>query len=367
MRALIVGLILLVSTRLAYAYPQFQLSHDATCTGCHISPDGGVLLDENGLGVAESESWQGHDAAFLYGLLGTPDWLQLGGELRGAAGLTYPRALDSAVYPMQGEVEGRAKAGAFSIYANAGFRRPNVNQSVAHVIWSREHYVMWQQKPGENEGLYVRAGRFMPTFGLRLAEHIVYTQKYGGRPLYYEAYGVGVSYVTDKAEVHATGFASDRIASAAEHGDGGALYGEMRIGTNAAVGIEGKYSKADDDTRTYAGVTGKLFLPAAELLLLGEAQLVRQEITAGAGDTRNALVAYVMASRPLPSNLLLDIGLGHYTQDTRVKGLLRDCIDANLHWFFDSHIELLLTTRLERLNFGQSGGGYALAQLHVRL
>jgi hypothetical protein len=362
-------LALLCAARIAHAYPQYQLAKDAaTCTGCHISPDGGGLLNENGLNVAENDSWKGHDPAFVYGTLGTPDWLQLGGELRGAAGVVEANAFEAAAYPMQGEVGARAAKAGFSVYANLGFRRPSEGASLFHVVWSREHYAMWQQKPGENSGLYVRAGRFLPTFGLCLAEHVVYTQKYGGKPLYYEAYGVGVSYVTDAAEVHATGFASDRIASAAEHGDGGALYGEYRLTEHASVGVEGKYSKADDDTRMFGGVTGKLYLPGPDVLLLGEAELIRQEINAGAGDKRTALAAYVMGSHPLPSGLLLDIGLGHYTQDTRVKGLYRDCIDANLHWFYDSHFEVLLTTRLELLDLGSgNNGGYALAQLHVRL
>ena len=34
----------------AHAYPQFQMSRDQTCTGCHLSPSGGGLLNENGLG-----------------------------------------------------------------------------------------------------------------------------------------------------------------------------------------------------------------------------------------------------------------------------------------------------------------------------
>ncbi|CAN5862873.1 hypothetical protein BH11MYX3_BH11MYX3_24500 [soil metagenome] len=65
---------------------------------------------------------------------------------------------------------------------------------------------------------------------------------------------------------------------------------------------------------------------------------------------------------------MLDGGLGHYTQDTRVKGLTRDCLDLNLHWYQTSHIEWLFTGRVELLDLGRgNNGGYALAQLHYRL
>lgn len=149
----------------------------------------------------------------------------------------------------------------------------------------------------------------MPTFGLRLAEHVVYTQRFGGRPLYHEAYGLGASFISDKAEVHATAFAHDRIVSNPEHGDGGAIYGEARIGARAAVGVQAKYSKAEDVSNTYGGVTGKVYFPDAEILVLAEAQVVRQHILAASGDHATKLIGYVLASRPLPHHVLLDLGM----------------------------------------------------------
>lgn len=357
-----------LSARRADAYPQFQLSHDVTCSSCHFAPDGGGLLTENGLVVAESISWKGRDPAFLYGKPGLPDWLQLGGDVRGAAGFVQGAAPSSAVFPMQAEVAARANLGAFAVYAVGGLRRPNAAAGPLHLLFSREHYVTWRQSPETNYGVQIRAGRFMPTFGLRLAEHVVYTQRFGGRPLYHEAYGLGASFVAEKAEVHATAFAHDRIASSPEHGDGGAIYGEARIGVRAAIGVEAKYSKAEDVSNAYGGITGKVYFPDAEILVLAEAQVVRQHILAASGDFSTKVIGYVLASRPMPHNVMLDLGVGHYTQDTRVAGLYRDCVDLNAHWFYDSHLELLLTTRIELLD-GARGptGGYALAQLHYRL
>ena len=69
----------------------------------------------------------------------------------------------------------------------------------------------------------------------------------------------------------------DPIASAVEHGDGGALYAEVRLGAHAAIGAEAKYSSSDDLHRTYAGVTGKLYLPGPDLLLHAEAEVVHQD------------------------------------------------------------------------------------------
>jgi hypothetical protein len=266
---------------------------------------------------------------------------------------------------MQAEVGATALHGSgFSVHATAGFRRPQEGGSPLHALWSREHYLTWQQKPGEGTGLFVRAGRLMPTFGLRLAEHVVYTQRYGGRPLYYEAYAAALGYIDPRFEVHATAFAHDRIASTAEHGDGAAIYAEARVGERAAVGVSGKYSASDDQTRTFAGVTGKLYLADSDIMLLGEAQLIRQHIDVGDLET-NQLAVYALASRPFASGFQLDVGLGHFAQDLRAN-LPRNCLDVNVHWYMTSHVEWLLTTRLEHLGGGPTGG-YALAQLHYRL
>ncbi len=366
-RALLITLaVIACATGRADAYPQWQLSRDVNCASCHRAPDGGGLLTENGLVMAQTVAWLDHEPAFLHGVLGLPDWLQLGGDLRGAAGVVSARESGTALFPMQADLAANVHKGAFSLQALVGFRRPAEEGSALHVLWSREHYVMWKEKPDEGRGYYVRAGRMMPTFGLRLAEHVVYTQRFGGRQLFHEAYAVAVSRVNPHYEVHATGFLHDPFMDSPEHGDGGALYGEARIGPHAAVGLGIKYTNDDDQSRTYAGLTGKLYLPSVDVMLLGEAQLIRQHIDIGDFKT-NQLAAYAMASRPMPAGLQLDLGVGHFTQDTRVDGLYRDCVDLNLHWFMTSHIEWLLTTRLEKLGGGGPTAGYALAQLHYRL
>jgi len=351
----------------ADAYPQFQLSRDATCTGCHVAPDGGGILNENGTNTSEQIAWKGGDGEFMYGL-DRPSWLQLGGDVRGASGFIQNGASNVALYPMQAEVAANATAHGFSLHLVGGLRRPQSGGSAVHVLWSREHYAMWQQNPEKNEGLYVRVGRMMPTYGLRLAEHVVYTQRYGGRPLYAETYAASVSYVNPSVEVHASAFIKDPIGSPVEQGNGAALYAEKRLGEHAAIGVEGKYSSGDEVHRTFAGVTGKLYLPGPDVMLLAEAELIRQKIVVGAGDTATQLAGYVLASKPLSAGLMLDGGIGHYTQDTRVKGLTRDCVDVNLHWFMTAHVEMLFTGRIELLDLGSgTNGGYALAQIHYRL
>ena len=87
------------------------------------------------------------------------------------------------------------------------------------------------------------------------------------------------------------------------------------------------------------------------------------------GGAAYCLMGYLLATRPITDGWLLDVGIGHYTQDTSVAGLYRDGLDVNLHWFTTSHWELLLTNRIQTIALGKGGptSGFALLQFHYRL
>jgi len=374
LRIAVVTGIALAASRPAAAYPQYQLSRDQTCTGCHLSPAGGVLLTENGYSVAETFSQLGTAPEFMYGKLPLPGWLALGGDLRGAAG--YFRTPDTAVVaiPMQADVYAHATFGGFSLHVTVGGRPAqwitnNGTPGVLDRLWSREHYVMWQQDPASREGLFVRAGRFMPVFGLRFAEHPDYTRRFGGLPLYADTYGAAAEYVTQAWEAHVTGFLEDPLIDPVVHDTGVAAYAELRPSSQLQVGGELMVTRADGHNRVRGGATAKLYLPSADTLVQAELQLAHQQVDGSSGP--NQIVGYVMGSKFLGSAFLLDVGLGHYDENIAIKGLDRDAIDVNLHWFLTSHAELVWQNRLEGLGVGQSPGGptgaWSLLHAHYRL
>ncbi|MEJ7597674.1 MAG: hypothetical protein WKG01_07180 [Kofleriaceae bacterium] len=260
-----------------------------------------------------------------------------------------------------------------SRYVTAGSRPSTVGNESTTRAWAREHYVMWQQKPGEAAGLFVRAGRFMPVFGLRLAEHPTYTRRFGGTPLYGDTYGVAVEYVTSKFEAHLTGFIKDPLLDTVEHSNGGALYSELRLDETLAVGLEGMFTDSDDDKKIRIGGTAKKLLTGPEILLQAELQFVNQLIDSAVSDeplgAPKGLVGNVMASRMFGDGVLIDVAVGHYDPNIRIKNLDRDCVDLNIHWFTTSHVELVLNARYELIGLGSGGdaGAYAIAQLHYRL
>ena len=78
---------------------------------------------------------------------------------------------------------------------------------------------------------------------------------------------------------------------------------------------------------------------------------------------------YLLGSWFVRDAWLFDLGGGQYDEDLAMKNVDRECVDANLHWFATSHVELLLTNRVQTIAFGSGGGtsGYSLIQVHYRL
>lgn len=352
----------------AEAYPQFQLSLDQTCTSCHISPAGGGLLNENGLATAETISQWGTAPEFFYKKVPTPDWLTLGGDVRVASGYIQTPEKVLATFPMQFEAYGHAVLGAgFSLTADVGLRPEEYGNEAATHVWSREHYLTWQADPTSNEGLYVRVGRFMPVFGLRLVEHPTYVRQFGGTPLYAETYGAAVEYVTKQFELHGTGFIKDPIIDTPEHSNGAAALGEYRITEQLSVGGEFMFTKSDDDKKYRVGALAKLNVPSIDTLFEFEGQFMNQLIEPRGAPKQ--VIASLVASKFLVPGYMLDLGLNFFDENVQIKGLHREALDLNLHWFATSHVEALFTGRLETLDFGNGGptAGYALIQGHYRL
>lgn len=354
----------LMAPAVAAAYPQYTLSRQTTCSACHVSPAGGGLLDGMGPITAEDDTTFGGDGGFLEGKVELPEWLKVGGDVRVAAGASDRGAgLGGAAFPMQLETYASASRGPITGYASLGLVTPNSDKPIS-ILQTREHWVMYRPAP---EGLYVRAGRFMPVYGLRLAEHPFYTRRYGGTPLYGETYGVSVGWLSDSVEAHLTGFIKDPIRTPLERGNGAALYVEKRVGETFAIGAQGRFADSDQDRRTQGGLTAKLWIEQAKVLVQAEGGYTNQDFDAG--PARSQLVAQLLATWFFKNGYFLDVGLGQYDADISLKDQDRTSIDANLHWFPWAHGEVVLMTRIQTIGFGNGGpgSGFALLQFHYRI
>ena len=370
----VLGLVV-ASEHTAHAYPQYQFSKGGgaqACVECHYAPAGGGLLNDMGTETLGDLSSRGGDARFLNGSVTPPSWLALGGEFRVAGGVTgrgdYGPTIAPALIPMQADLMARAVVGDFSFVATAGLRGSPGGADAFSFLGSSEHYLMWKDS-SKPYGFYVRAGRFMAPYGLRLVEHPAYTQRYTGNDTFAETYGASVGYIQPGYEVHLTGFVHDFLRDPVEHGDGGALYAEKRLTNSFSLGVQGRYAKSTDESRTQGGITAKQWIEGANLMLQGQADLIHQDLNDGTGASRNQLASYVLASYFAMPGWSYDVGVGYYNEDMHVQHLDREAFDINLHYIPWPHFEFILSTRVETLSFGNGGptSGYGILQLHYHL
>ena len=213
-RALVVAtvgiLAMIASAGRAAAYPQFQLSTgNDTCGTCHLSPAGGGLLNDYGRSEASDTISRGGDGSFLHGLWEPPAWLQLGADLRGALAARYQDPRRQLLgFPMQADIYVRAGTQALSLTVTGGLRgvARQPHPPLIERLASREHYVMWRPRTG----LYLRAGRFFPVFGLRSQDHTAYVRRYLGFGTLEEPYGIAVGSKGPSWEAHASVFVPPR-------------------------------------------------------------------------------------------------------------------------------------------------------------
>lgn len=376
--SVIAALALWAAPRAASAYPQWQFSSGAErCNQCHFAPAGGGLITGYGRDAAGEElsTWEG-DGGFLHGAVDLPSWLALGGDLRGMV-LSHdagdPRGAKLRAFPMQADVHARVALGSsLSVAATAGYlgqvrdadelQHPNVYQPASgYRFISREHYVMWRPAA---LGPYVRAGRFFAPFGLRLAEHTVYTRRDVGLGMLQETYGVSGGVVRKGWELHLTGFAPDflRDMGGNERGFAGML--EVRVGDASALGIQTRIGQQTDLTRFIGGAFAKTWIEPAKLMLMAEGDLIHNTF-GGDVTARQQAVAYLGATL-LPIKGIWVSAYGEFSQTSlNVKDTATTAGTLQLNWFPCPHFELVLLGRQQMT--GQDAMRTAFFQVHYYL
>ena len=183
------GLVLFAPTR-ASAYP-WMIRHGYTaCAPCHSDPSGSGPLTAYGRAIGDSilstklgpESKDAADTSgFLFGLVRTPDWLELGGDVRAAllrskvAGVPEQRR----TILMQADLSAtisvkRFIASATGGYAHEGALGAAVTRGTQDNFVSREHWLGYGL--GEDSTLLLRAGRMNLPFGIRNIEHTLWAR-----------------------------------------------------------------------------------------------------------------------------------------------------------------------------------------------
>lgn len=181
----------------ATAEPVFLSRQYARCTSCHFSPTGGGLLTPYGrslsreelstFGASRSPGSPGREQEFLFGATGeTLRPVSVGIDLRPShLDFDSPGGSSTRDLLMNADLTAAMQRGAWTFYAQLG-RQPHEDARVA----SFEHWVSFKTE----KGLGVRAGRFLPAYGVKLADHTSFTRASLGLGNDDQVYGLELSF-----------------------------------------------------------------------------------------------------------------------------------------------------------------------------
>jgi hypothetical protein len=195
-------LVLLAGAARATGEPIFLSRQYSRCTNCHFSATGGGLLTPYGRSLSREElstfgrspasAAPGHEQEFLFGLLdGATGPLSLGLDLRPShLGISAGGFETTRNFLMNAELTAAYRHERWTFYGQLG-RQPRGDDTR---VTSFEHWIAYQKE----RGLGVRAGRFIPAYGIRLADHTSFTRAFNDLDNDDQVYGLELSYNGDR-------------------------------------------------------------------------------------------------------------------------------------------------------------------------
>jgi hypothetical protein len=194
-----------------FAFPDMIRHGYVNCTACHISPSGGGVLTPYGRSLSKEllSTWSYEkEENILHGLVDTEkvnDWLAIGGDIRN----------------VQVHVENDLVTRGKFIKMQAGIEL-GINVEKFALIGFFGEYIKdeWVGNSPRYYGLYratdtvsLKAGRFIPNFGINFSEHIFATRGYLGFGYGTEKDSVEVSYLSDQWNFTGTYFKTPKEKS----------------------------------------------------------------------------------------------------------------------------------------------------------
>jgi hypothetical protein len=270
-----------ISSR-SHAYPEMVRHGYVNCTSCHISPNGGGIL--NGYGRVQSEevlsTWAREgEGGVLHGLVPPLDPVSLGGQFRALQLFRNDSESRFARYiVMQADLEAAFKWRNFEAVATAGF------QEGAQPFISRRHYLIF--RPNEESPWMLRVGRFQPAFGINVADHAIATKVGIGLGQGTESYNIEGAWLGESFDLFATAV----FGRPGEDRDRGVvLRGALNLGDRSKVGFGYYLGARTTSTRQLFGPYAVLGFTEHFFLL---AELDFQALSA-AGTTKFGPASYV--------------------------------------------------------------------------
>jgi hypothetical protein len=357
------------------AEPMFLARQYNRCTSCHYSPTGGGLLTPYGRSLSQQElSTTGRsnpslpqpprgrgEQAFLWGALGGAlGPVDAGIDLRPShlsLDLGGPTS-SSRDFLMTADLLAAWRTHGVTVYGEVG-RKPPIGQADAG-LYSYEHWVGYESP----RGFGVRVGRFLPAYGVRLADHTAFTRSYLGFDKYDQVYALEVSHSssTHLLQLSVGPGSADAIVHGEPHPFTATARLQRDLGPRTTLVLSGLY-RGQTTLVPSNGAGGIAFgiAPARRLSVWTEADLQIEKGRSGApaytllnetalevfrglwlklspqlrtdyGDTSAGVFRLALEADLLPRTHW-NLGLSYYHDKTRGTGFVYETLLAQLHLY----------------------------------
>lgn len=212
------------SAQMALAFPGSVRWGYANCSTCHYNVAGGGILTPYGRQLSREllSTWSGErEPEFAYGKPSLPPWLALGGDIEY---LALSKAHGGAVRLVQADLEGAVTHGRMLAVATIG-TGADAGGAMGDGLMSRRHYLQLTLNPY----LSVRAGRFLPNYGVWNGDASTATRR--GLGLDHDTYNVEANWITERFNASVTGIVAGAGGGPNERG-GAATAGVFFAGKN---------------------------------------------------------------------------------------------------------------------------------------
>jgi len=260
-------LIFLFISTLAFktlAYPEMVRHGYMNCTACHTSVVGGQMLNAYGRSLSREllsqkslfgkPSAEG-DEKFLNGLIETPDWLELGGDIRLLQTFTESKVASKGRFMiMQVELNSLARiSDQVSSFFSIGRLEPRKEDPIAKdFVYFPRWGIDWRLSPSDQtEQMNLRVGRFMPAYGIQFAEHVFVTRTLLDFGPGQERFAGELSWLNDQTSVIATLITGQASGNQNKFEQGGVLQASTAVGEKSKVGLNYYHTRREINDSRY--------------------------------------------------------------------------------------------------------------------
>ncbi len=246
----------------AHAFPEMIRHGYVNCTTCHISPNGGGVLNDYGRGLSKEllATWKSEDESSTehlaaYGALehtSVQKWLKLGGDVRSLyLYQNNPYFTEGQTMVMQGNVEAAVVLSPVTVAGTLDYQN-NSNLTSLSKFSSSSHYALYNV----TDEFSVRVGKFIPAYGINTADHVSLTRTGIHEGQFFESYNAELSYLTDRYSVFVTGIVDRPATFGLESESGAAVQGSYSFSETNKIGLNVLLGNSDHQSRVLAGGFG---------------------------------------------------------------------------------------------------------------